>query len=248
MDCQWGDAAQHRWARNEGVRAVYVVRHSPPDAVPFTSNSASYTHDAFGRPLVVTGPDGAVTASVTYHPLKTDVLDGDQVPGGTHAGSYTESVTDGRGIPMSATKYLVNGPVDQITTSVSRYATGQIYTLTQTHTAGPETYSRGMAYDSLGRLVANFEPNTSNYGPAVGGVSPLNEWRYAYDDAGDLVGTSDSRGCGENLAYDGLGRLINEDYSPCNSGQAAYTQGYETFYTYDTPVLPAPTPGDYAGS
>jgi hypothetical protein len=27
----------------------------------------------------------------------------------------------------------------------------------------------------------------------------LKAWRYAYNDAGDLIGTSDARGCGKNF-------------------------------------------------
>ena len=85
-----------------------------------------------------------------------------------------------------------------------------------------------MAFDSLGRLMLNKEPNTGN------------NWRYVWDDAGRLVGTSDARGCGVNYHYDGLSRLIGEDYSHCLTSQPAYTppnfvtgKGFETFYRYD---------------
>jgi RHS repeat-associated protein len=218
-----------------------------PPAIPFTGNSASYSYDAFGRALVVTGPDGAVVANVTYHPLKTDVLDGDQTPGGPHAGSYTESAIDGRGVPVSTTQFSAKDPADAVTTAVTRLATGEIAAITQSHTAASDTYTRWMEYDSLGRLTVNFEPNTSAR-VGMGTFSELVGWRYAYDDAGDLVGTSDSRGCGENLVYDSLGRLTNEDYSPCTPGQAEYSSGYETFFTYDTaPSAFAGSLGDSAG-
>ncbi len=89
-----------------------------------------------------------------------------------------------------------------------------------------------MQYDTLGHVISNAEPNTS-HGDSV--------WRYVYDDLGDLVGTSDARGCGENLAYDGFGRVISEDYAPCGApSQVPYTplsangDGSETFYTYES--------------
>ena len=58
-----------------------------------------------------------------------------------------------------------------------------------------------------------------------------------------------ARGCGENLQYDAMGRLVGEDYSPCDStNQPAYTPGHyttgdglEAFYVYDAPEAPAPT-------
>jgi RHS repeat-associated protein len=91
---------------------------------------------------------------------------------------------------------------------------------------------RSLAYDSLGHLVLNWEPN-------------VGEWAYAYDAEGRLVGTSDARGCGENIYYDPGGRILAADYVPCGgAGQAAYTSptiapgtfpyaGAEESYAYD---------------
>ncbi len=86
-----------------------------------------------------------------------------------------------------------------------------------------------MRYDSLGRMVLNVEPNTSKSFTTNLAVSAttsaegLKAWRYAYDDAGDLVGTSDARGCGVNFDYDGAGRLLSEDYSPCEAHHELYS-------------------------
>jgi YD repeat-containing protein len=45
------------------------------------------------------------------------------------------------------------------------------------------------------------------------------------NDFGDLLGTSDARGCGVNYHYDVAGRLLSEDYSPCEPHHSAYTTG-----------------------
>jgi len=65
-------------------------------------------------------------------------------------------------------------------------------------------------------------------------------WRYAYNDSGDLVGTSDARGCGANYVYDAAGRLLAEDYSPCEAHHENYSapdlttgDGVEVLYHYD---------------
>ena len=79
--------------------------------------------------------------------------------------------------------------------------------------------------------------------PDVSTVGRLRAWRYAYNDAGDLVGTSDARGCGVNFHYDGAGRLLAEDYSPCEAQHAEYGdapnlamgENTEVFYEYDGP-------------
>jgi YD repeat-containing protein len=86
-------------------------------------------------------------------------------------------------------------------------------------------------------------PSPPTLQPPASGVKA---WRYAYDDNGDLVGTSDARGCGENYYYDTGGRLVAEDYSPCLSAQPPYSaptlanglptgDGTEAFYLYDSP-------------
>jgi YD repeat-containing protein len=101
---------------------------------------------------------------------------------------------------------------------------------------------RWMRYDSLGRMLLNVEPNTTvGFSPDPSTpAEAMKAWRYAYDDAGDLVGTSDARGCGANYHYDAAGRLIAEDYSPCLPHHAPYSapnlatgEGTEVSTKYD---------------
>src|SRR5262249_30473931 len=74
------------------------------------------------------------------------------------------------------------------------------------------------------RMVLNAEANTSEGFSADPRASTgMHSWRYAYDDAGHLVGTSDARGCGKNVHYDRLSRVVAEDYSPCLIAQDPYT-------------------------
>ncbi|HKY35211.1 MAG TPA: RHS repeat-associated core domain-containing protein, partial [Polyangiaceae bacterium] len=105
---------------------------------------------------------------------------------------------------------------------------------------------RWMAYDSLGRMILNVDPHattTATYSETPSHAAGIRAWHYVYNDAGDLVGTSDARGCGQNFVYDGAGRLKAEDYSPCEKEQASYVApnlttgaGYEVFYEYDDTV------------
>jgi RHS repeat-associated protein len=113
---------------------------------------------------------------------------------------------------------------------------------------------RWMQYDSLGRVVLNAEPNTSagfDRDPAA--AAGLKAWRYAYDWSGKMVGASDARGCGWNVHYDRLGRIVARDLSPCLRSQAPYTppnlstgDGTEVFNLYDSPEPGAPAPFDAA--
>ncbi len=69
-------------------------------------------------------------------------------------------------------------------------------------------------------------------------------WTYAYDDIDQLVGTSDARGCGENIGRDLNERVVFKSYLPCPSAAGASSQhayfppqtngdDTEEFYVYD---------------
>jgi len=84
----------------------------------------------------------------------------------------------------------------------------------------------------------------------------LRAWRYAYNDVGDIVGTSDAVDGGVNYTYDTAGRLLTEDYSPCASGQEDYSvpdlangRGLEVLYHYDDiSSADAPPSSDFQSS
>jgi RHS repeat-associated protein len=92
-------------------------------------------------------------------------------------------------------------------------------------------------------MVLNVEPNTStgfNPDPSTP-PAQIKALRYAYNDASDLIGFSDARGCGSNYHYDTAGRLVAEDRSPCRADQAIYStanlttgDGTEVFYRHDS--------------
>jgi YD repeat-containing protein len=116
--------------------------------------------------------------------------------------------------------------VGDLVTTISYTAAGERTSIAQSFPGGAS--QRQMTYDTLGRMVAQTEPNTGT-------------WQYAYNDSGDVVGLMDPRGCGKVVYHDGLGRVAAEDYSPCPSSDApAYSapnlttgDGTEAFTTYD---------------
>ncbi|MGO9836897.1 MAG: RHS repeat-associated core domain-containing protein [Polyangiaceae bacterium] len=193
-------------------------------------------YDGLGRVQHSSDFLGNVT-KVTYAPatLSVTVQDPEQLFG-SHAGSYSTLTYDGHGRATSRLDHLnstAQGAVN-VTTTTTYQATGEPKVITR------GSYTRWMDYDSLGRMVFNAEPNSStNFSSTVDSAGVLG-WTYVYNDSGDLVGTSDARGCGENIFHDSLGRVVAEDYSPCLSGQAGYTSpnlttgdGTEAFYTFD---------------
>lgn len=205
-------------------------------------------YDAFGRPTREYNLSGQIAGQVHYHALSRDVWDAEDLRPGPHWGTYATTVVDGHGRPTRTVERVhVDGTqtLDQRIVLREYLPTGETTRITQRRAGSPDTV-RWMRYDSLGRLVLNVEPNTSTgFTPdPEADTTGIRAWRYAYNDAGDLVGTSDARGCGVNYHFDAAGRISAEDYSPCTSEQQAYTpvvslgassvEGAEVVYHYDS--------------
>ena len=199
-------------------------------ALPASMEFFEVAYDSFGRQSSITETGPGFSQSLmqnSYFPLAVEIRDAEQLKaGGPHRKAFRRVEYDGRGRRVKAVERVANPRTDNIVTTITYEPTGEPSSITRTHAGG--TYQRTLAFDSLGHLLLNSEPNTGN------------NWRYAWDDGGRLVGTSDARGCGDNFFYDGLSRLIGEDYSPCLESQVAYTapnaatgEGLETSYRYD---------------
>jgi RHS repeat-associated protein len=248
-----------------------VARTQPPFSTLLDSQYGRQRYDAFGRPVQTFDLDGTVTLQNVYHAVSSDIYDAADLQNGPHQGSFASTLSDGHGRTIATTERIhVNGTIERREVRTQHLTTGEAEVITRVRVGQSDpSVVRWMRYDSLGRLVLNVDPNTSqNFNPSpntdpVPGAGKLKAWRYAYDYVGELVGTSDARGCGENFSYDGAGRLLTEDYSPCG-GQGPYSapasagmpitnpNGYEVVFWYDTaPQQPFPTtpnvarPADY---
>lgn len=198
--------------------------------IPADNSSFEMGYDGFGRRVSIQEKGSSFSQELMrtrYLPLAIETRDAEQIkPGGLHTNAFQRVEFDGHGRSTKSVEHMGNPISNDIVTTVEYEPTGEPSVITRTYAGG--TYRRQMVFDSLGRLMLNQEPNTGN------------NWRYVWDDAGRLLGTSDARGCGVNYHYDGLSRLIGEDYSPCLISQPAYTppnfetgKGFETFYRYD---------------
>jgi RHS repeat-associated protein len=206
-----------------------------PPQLPLGAKPAAVDLDSFGRASRIERTDGSVVLTYTYRPLGVETEDS--------AGRWSSARLDGHGRLIQSVR---KDGADQLRVSMSYQVSGEIARVVQSPPAsaiGSSPVVRWMQYDSLGQLVLNAEPNTSvgfsDYQPMA---SLTEAWRYAYDFAGRLVGTSDARGCGINISYDSLGRISDEDWSPCKRTHAPYSapnlatgQGFEVSYRYDTP-------------
>jgi len=218
--------------------------------VPSGAGARTVQYDAFGRTVAAADVDSTVTLKETYQANGFTRQDAEQVkaPGtlAPHAGNSTTVTNDGHGRRRAV---VATGNGGSVATGFGYLPTGEPFAIDRlgTDAAGHTGhYQRWMQYDARGRLVLNAEPSTTTgfvlaTRLPISAPPTLHGWTYAYDDAGDLVATTDARGCGENIAYDAAGRVTGEDYFGCTPTHLPYTPpntstgaGFESFYVYDS--------------
>jgi RHS repeat-associated protein len=228
--------------RSMGGRVTTVHRpfeHSgSPDAVSLDWPAETYLgtineYDSAGA-LIRSSYGGVPKIERVLHALSVDVWDAmDLSPGADLGNTPTTLIMDGHGRVTEKLRRVApdsGGPLSQntIQTLLTYQATGEITKVVQVPPAGMgASITRWMKYDSLGRLTVNAEPNTTHqFSTSSTGWATTKGWRYVYNAAGLLVGTSDARGCGKDIFYDGFGRVTGEDWKPCagsSPGVAAYS-------------------------
>ncbi len=224
---------------------------SPTSGQPMTPASMRTNYDAFGRTRFMYAEDGSLTTTA-FHAASTTVCDPLDNTEGTHfSHTCTTSRSDGFGrvIDQILVESTETGTADDRYDRLWSYyrADGVVLTLVRTQTTDqlprPTSASaatgafvrRDFIYDSVGRRLGSFDPDTDNPADADSGTRT---WRYRFNRVGDLVGVRDPRGCGQNFFYDLGGRLLGEQYVGCTEAESGRN---------DTPSLDSTVPGQSIG-
>jgi RHS repeat-associated protein len=227
---------------------TYLARFFDGDPQGFnlkpTSPYQRQRYDAFQRPFETLALDGSIKLRNVYHALSRDISDAEDLAPGPHSATPASIVSDGhQRTTVMSERVHVGGAIEERQTITQYLPTGEVETVRR-HRVGKSDPDlvRWAKYDSLGRMVMNADPHASVnfHEDANAPIGSLRAWRYAYNDAGDLIGTSDARGCGANYQYESAGRILSEDYSPCELHQEPYSSpdlnartGIEVLYHYD---------------
>lgn len=228
----WVVSGVHTKYSNGLTHQTYAPFFAPPATRPtsltLTSPAATSTYDGAGRTLTQTDFDNHTTSYAYSFTRNADYNVAAALVYSTDA-LKTQTVTsyDGHGRTIEIDRLLtLSGTQDDVDTVITYSAANERIEIDQADNTN--FVSRTMSFDTLGRMVAQSEPNTGN-------------WQYTYNDSGDLVALVDPRGCGKVVYHDALGRDVAEDYSPCTGSQSPpYSQpnlttgdGTEVFNVYD---------------
>lgn len=192
-----------------------------PDSVRVDTSTTHYTHDARGRPLSVTDPEGHRT-TLAYRPDGTRNTLSVTRAGGAGDGTITYG-------------YDALGRVDRVTDPAGRVFTTAYDALNRvTSTTAPESTVVRYGYDDRARTYTVTDPKDQLYTTrvnALGWTESLTDprgqvERFAYDRNGNVLTYTNRRGQRVEFTYDALGRVL-----------ARLADGKTTTFAYDTAGL-----------
>ncbi|MBN1890597.1 MAG: DUF11 domain-containing protein [Thermoflexales bacterium] len=167
-------------------------------------------YDGLGRTVAITAPDGTTTRS-TYVGRTTIVTDAN--------GHRKDSVADAFDRLVAVREY---SGTEVYTTSYAYNILGNLTGVTDT--LGNTTV---ITYDTLGRKTGMHDPDMDN-------------WRYGYDPAGNLLYQVDAKRQAVNFYYDELSRPVGKTYATEVVDAASYQRPdpppdnkYNVWYDYD---------------
>jgi RHS repeat-associated protein len=191
---------------------VFCVTNPHFSTISPTDGSTCVTsYDGLGRPVVQTQPDGN-TLNWSYSGSTTTSSD--------EAGNSWQRTTNALGQLISVVE-----PGNRLT-SYSNDALGNLWTVTQNGLSGETARTRSFTYDSLSRLLCEFNPeNSQNPCPSSATTAmPSLAVTYSYDANGNMKSKTDARGITISYSYDVLNRLTQKSAS---DGSLSYSYMYD---------------------
>ena len=195
----------------DGNGRVYTVSN------PYRGNNPSYAitttvYDSLGRLTQRINPDQQ-QSSVTYQ------FNGNAVTYTDEVGNQWTRTSDALGRLIQVFEPSGTSQSPTLPTNYVYDALGNLLSVNQVGSGsnldGPPR-NRSFAYNSLGRLIAAYNPEKTNAnGPTQTCIGASGLWSncYSYDPDGNLIAETDNRGITTNRLYDSLNRVYATSYS-----------------------------------
>jgi YD repeat-containing protein len=189
------------------------------------AHQASTEYDATLRAVRVTNP-GGTQARTEYEPLVTRSFDeNDTDPASPHFNTPMVNVSDGLGRLIRLDEVVRLNDDGTPSGGLSTWTTRYQYDLNDclTRITDSQNNVKVMRYDGLKRKTIMNDPDC--------GVSTR-----IYDEASNPIETVDAKNQRITYAYDGVNRILTEDYHDENSPEFSYHRSPDVTYHYDEPT------------
>jgi len=190
-----------------------------------TAHQASTEFDATLRVVRATNPDGS-HARTEYEPLVTSSFDeNDTDPASPHFNTPMRHASDGLGRLVQVDEWVRLNDDGTPSGTVQTWTTRYQYDLNDalTRITDSQNNVKLMRYDGLKRKTFMNDPDC--------GISTN-----VYDEASNLIETVDAKNQRITYTYDGVNRILSEDYHDENSPEFSYHRSPDVRYHYDEPV------------
>ncbi|MCI0534712.1 MAG: FG-GAP-like repeat-containing protein, partial [Verrucomicrobiales bacterium] len=191
------------------------------------AHQASNQYDATLRLIRATNPDGTA-ARTEFEPLVTRAFDeNDTDPASPHFNTPMVQHTDGLGRLFRVDEIVRRNDDGTPATALQTWTTRYEYDLNDrlTRITDSQNNVKRMRYDGLRRKVWMNDPDM--------GLSTN-----LYDAASNLIEMVDAKGQRITYTYDGLNRLLTEDFHDDQSQEFSYQRTPDVVYHYDAPPGP----------
>jgi YD repeat-containing protein len=189
------------------------------------AHQASTEYDATLRVVRATNPDGS-QGRTEFEPLVTRTFDeNDTDPASPHFNTPIIQKTDGLGRLVAVEELVRLNDDGTQAESVRTWTTRYLYDLNDalTRITDSQNNVKLMRYDGLKRKTFMNDPDC--------GISTN-----VYDEASNLIETVDAKNQRITYTYDGVNRILSEDYHDENSPEFSYHRSPDVTYHYDEPV------------
>jgi RHS repeat-associated protein len=190
-----------------------------------TAHQTAMVYDATLRDVHTTNQDGTSGRTV-YEPLVTKIFDeNDSDPASPHFDTPEVNYSDGLGRLVRVDEIVRLNDDGTPSGTLNTWTTRYEYDLNDclTRITDSQNNVKLMRYDGMKRKTFMNDPDS--------GVTTN-----VYDEASNLISTTDAKGQRITFAYDGLNRLLAEDFRDETSPDFRYNRTPDIEYFYDLPA------------